>query len=108
MSGFIAFQSRELAIRTQSRMDRADGCSGRGGSADRRALRNLGEELVVGLECLESVDQQLEGRRAATVTVLMQAGENAAQLEYLLHLAAVEEQLFVTGRRCRYVDRRID
>jgi len=59
-------------------------------SADRRGLGDLGEELVVGLEVLEPVDEQFEGRGAAALAILLQPGEHPAQLEDLLHLPAVE------------------
>src|SRR6266513_1250898 len=84
------------------------GRAARRDSADRRALRNLGKELVVGLEGLESIDEQLECGGTTALTVLLQPGEHTAQLEDLLQLLAREEQLFVAGRRRRDIDRGVD
>src|SRR5215210_2785087 len=60
-----------------------------------RLLGDLRQELVVGPERLQTVDEQLQTRRG--VAVGGQSGEHASQLPHHLQLLTVVEQLLVAG-----------
>ena len=78
---------------------RRQACRRRRSASHRRLLGDLGEELVVGAERLEAVDEQLEAGRG--VAVGGEAGQHPAQLPDLLQLLAVEQQLLVAGASTR-------
>src|SRR5215813_511808 len=59
-------------------------------------LGDLGQELVIGAERLQPVDQQLEA--GGSRPTFSQPGQDPAQLPHHLELLAVEEELLVPGR----------
>jgi hypothetical protein len=61
------------------------------------SLGDLVQELVVGLERLEAVDEQLEAGSGVAGLVGSETAEHPAQLPHLLELLAVEQQLLVAG-----------
>ena len=69
-------------------------------------LGDLVEELGVGAERLEAVDEQFQP--GGGVAVGGKAAEHAAQLPHHLQLLAVEQQLLVASARRVDVDRRVD
>src|SRR4029079_7011877 len=64
------------------------------------------EELVVGAEGAQPVDEQFEAWGG--VAICGQAAEDSAQLPHHLQLLAVEQQLLVAGAGGVDVDRRVD
>ena len=71
-----------------------------------RLFGDLVEELGVGAERLQPVDEQLQA--GSRIAVCGEAAEHAAELPHHLQLLAVEQQLLVTGARRVDVDRRVD
>src|SRR4030088_1632692 len=72
-------------------------------------LGHFGQELVVGLERLHSVEQQLEAGPAAAATLTAgETREHPAQLPHHVELVTGDEQLFVPGRRGVDIDSRVD
>src|SRR4051794_10352401 len=69
-------------------------------------LGDLGQELVVGAERLQPVDQQLEPWGG--VAVGGEPAQHTPQLPHHLQLLAVEQELLVPGARSVDVDRRVD
>ena len=79
----------------------------RGGSASHGGgFADFGQEFVVVLELLQTIDQQFQTR--SRISVGRQARENSTQLPDHLQLLAVEEQFLVTGAGTIDVDGRID
>ena len=60
------------------------------------ALGHLGQELVVGAEGAQSVNEHFKPR--TSTSTLGQAREDSAKLVHLLELLGVIQQLFVAGR----------
>src|SRR5690606_6401399 len=70
--------------------------------AGRSGLRDLGEEVLVGLRLAHLAEEDLVARGL----VVPEGRQDPADLPDLLELGALEEQLLVTGRRGLHVDGR--